>query len=87
MSDESLSSPAVLEEIRLAVELEKPMRPLVVARLSKALPACLARLHYINLAPLSPAERERSIKSLITPIDMRLDASDAEIKLAACRSV
>ncbi len=86
VSDDSLGSKAVAEELKLATEQAKPIRPIIVAPLTTALPDALADLQYIDLSRRNTGRELRSaLSELFDPL--RAPAKGYETKVLACRGI
>ncbi len=88
VSDESLRSPIVEKELEIVREQGKPIRPIIVTRLTAPLPVSLACLQYVDLSRVnSGTDLKSALVSLLKPNDARHDGTMTFLKAAACRAI
>jgi hypothetical protein len=86
VSDASLRSREVWHEVDAAVAARKIVRPVIVERLSTALPPSIQRLHCLDVARLTRAAAIAAIAALLRHGDTQI-TNEAALKQEACRDV
>jgi hypothetical protein len=87
LSDDSLKSTVVAEEVAIGLEYEKLIRPVFVARLTIPVPERLRPFHYVDLTDKSSQERRAILQRFFGEVKVVRSINSVDIKLAACRGV
>lgn len=87
VSDDSLASEVVAEEVAIATALGRLIRPLIVAPVSRDLPDDLSWLHHIDLRHLDAAGRAQAVQRLFRGAEFVSAGDPQALKVHACRGV
>jgi hypothetical protein len=87
LSDDSLKSKVVAEEVAIGSKYDKAIRPLVIARLTVPIPEYLRRYHYDDLTNKSSPERRTILRRFFGEVEVVRPINAVDIKVAACRGV
>lgn len=87
LSDDSLKSKVVAEEVAIGLKYDKLIRPLVIARLSVPIPEYLGRYHYDDLTNKSSPEKRTMLQRFFGEVGVVRPINPINIKVAACRGV